>query len=323
MNKYLRAVGFTKIPSRKEIYKIIEEGIKKPVYRAYTTNDDDEDTLLAQFEIGLGDKIGLCVCGQFDEEDRFYPDYYYPYLDSDIISSKEELSVEPRVDNDTYAGICDDLKVGAALIFRLRNAVEYIKRCHMSFVPLVNTTLTLTALSLEGTILLPIKQTKEEREKKQEINAKRRSILSAAKEGDENAMKDLTIGDMDVYSNLVTHLQYEDVYSVVESSFIPYGSECELYSIMGEIMEMREGINTITGDKIYIFQVNCNEIPIDVVINREDLFGEPQVGRRFKGIIWLQGKINFPVKTEFPEIPIKWPEDHEEPKDHKEDENSN
>ena len=29
-------------------------------------------------------------------------------------------------------------------------------------------------------------------------------------------------------------------------------------------------------------------------INEKDLYGEPQVGRRFKGSIWLQGYINFP-----------------------------
>ena len=28
------------------------------------------------------------------------------------------------------------------------------------------------------------------------------------------------------------------------------------------------------------------------VKHRQDLYGEPQIGRRFKGTIWLQGKIN-------------------------------
>ena len=40
---------------------------------------------------------------------------------------------------------------------------------------------------------------------------------------------------------------------------------------------------------------NCsNELTFDVGINKIDLLGEPQVGRRFKGNIWLQGYINFP-----------------------------
>lgn len=39
--------------------------------------------------------------------------------------------------------------------------------------------------------------------------------------------------------------------------------------------------------------INCNDLIFDVCINEEDLMGEPKVGRRFKGNIWLQGKIAF------------------------------
>ncbi|MEE1517216.1 MAG: DUF3881 family protein, partial [Lachnospiraceae bacterium] len=31
----------------------------------------------------------------------------------------------------------------------------------------------------------------------------------------------------------------------------------------------------------------------DVCINKKDLLGEPEVGRRFKGSIWVQGYINY------------------------------
>ncbi|MGX8715043.1 MAG: DUF3881 family protein, partial [Lachnospiraceae bacterium] len=27
--------------------------------------------------------------------------------------------------------------------------------------------------------------------------------------------------------------------------------------------------------------------------NEKDLYGEPQVGRRFRGIVWMQGEIHF------------------------------
>lgn len=37
----------------------------------------------------------------------------------------------------------------------------------------------------------------------------------------------------------------------------------------------------------------CNDIHLDVCVNQESLFGEPEVGRRFKGIVWLQGNVNF------------------------------
>jgi len=31
-----------------------------------------------------------------------------------------------------------------------------------------------------------------------------------------------------------------------------------------------------------------------VCINAKDLIGEPEEGRRFKGVIWLQGFVNYP-----------------------------
>ena len=33
---------------------------------------------------------------------------------------------------------------------------------------------------------------------------------------------------------------------------------------------------------------------MDVCINEKDLLGEPKEGRRFKGVIWLQGRLNYP-----------------------------
>ena len=43
----------------------------------------------------------------------------------------------------------------------------------------------------------------------------------------------------------------------------------------------------------YTHLLSCNELVFDVCINQKDLLGEPMPGRRFKGTIWLQGKINF------------------------------
>jgi D-alanyl-lipoteichoic acid acyltransferase DltB (MBOAT superfamily) len=53
----------------------------------------------------------------------------------------------------------------------------------------------------------------------------------------------------------------------------------------------------------YAFQLYCDftgGIDITIGINQKDLMGEPQVGRRFKGDIWLQGIGHFEERT--PEI---------------------
>jgi len=32
---------------------------------------------------------------------------------------------------------------------------------------------------------------------------------------------------------------------------------------------------------------------MDICVNAKDLLGKPEVGRRFKGVIWLQGNVDF------------------------------
>ena len=87
----------------------------------------------------------------------------------------------------------------------------------------------------------------------------------------------------------------EDVFSIVDSYFMPYGIECDQYSVLGEIMDMELQENTYTQEEIYILTVSANTMTFDICINKKDIMGEPAVGRRFKGVIWMQGKINFPV----------------------------
>ena len=62
---------------------------------------------------------------------------------------------------------------------------------------------------------------------------------------------------------------------------------------MGEIEEVSLEQNRITQEDIYVLGLNCNGMSVTVCINAMDLLGEPQVGRRFKGNIWLQGRMDY------------------------------
>ena len=121
--------------------------------------------------------------------------------------------------------------------------------------------------------------------------------MAAARKGDEDAMETLTLEDMDMYTVISRKIQKEDVFSLVDTYFMPYGVECDQYSVLGEIKDMKLTTNQVTGEKIYILTICCNELTFDVSINIIDIYGEPQVGRRFKGVIWLQGSINFPESS--------------------------
>ncbi len=250
--------------------------------------------MLGEFCKNFASGMGIAVCGEFDDSDKFTYDYYYPYLEGSGITSCEDVSVERHAAKDSYAGICDDLKVGISLIFYLRNMIPYVKAQATGKLPIRGTTLTLSGLSISGTIMMPIMKDEEQKLKVQKDSANRNKLLAAARKGDEEAIETLTLEDMDIYTTVSRRIQKEDVFSLVDTYFMPYGVECDQYSVLGEIVGMRMAANQITGEKIYVLTICCNELTFDVSINIIDLFGEPQIGRRFKGVIWLQGLINFP-----------------------------
>lgn len=74
---------------------------------------------------------------------------------------------------------------------------------------------------------------------------------------------------------------------------MPYGIESDQYSILGEIMDVALLQNHVTQENVYVMDIRCNDIDFSVCINQKDLLGEPQVGRRFKGNIWMQGSIKY------------------------------
>lgn len=288
----MRAIGFSGLSERKDQQKLITDVIVNSDKRKYTTNT--ETTILAEFSKEFAPDLGIAVCGEFDDEENFSYDYYYPYLKGSQISSVEDISVERHAEKESYAGICDELKVGVSLIFYLQDMIPYIKAMNMGILPIKGTTLSLSGLSVKGTILLPIAKNEEDIKKGHRANIKRENLLAKARGGDEEAIETLTIEDMDTYTLLSKKIHEEDIFTLVDTYFMPYGVECDHYSVLGEIKECNLVTNKLTGEEIWRMTLSSNELCFDIAINKNDLYGEPAVGRRFKGVIWLQGAINYP-----------------------------
>ncbi len=292
MHKFLRAVGFSKIKDRKELTALITSSIQNAQKRSYVTNN--ENVILAEFARDFADRIGIAVCGEFDDEDKFIYEYYYPYLIPSAVSTEEDINVERHAATYSYAGVCNEPRLGVTLIFYLQNMVPYIKYENENKFPIKGTTLSLSALSIKGQIMMPIAKTEEEKEvAKKKLNY-RNKLINNARRGDETAIESLTLDDMDLYTTLSKKIRKQDIYSLVDTYFMPYGVECDQYSVLGEVVDSRKVVNHFTDEAVYIMRISCNEIEFDVCINEADLLGEPAVGRRFKGNIWMQGMINYP-----------------------------
>ena len=151
----------------------------------------------------------------------------------------------------------------------------------------------LAGLSTSGTILLPIKKNEMELQKVKQASTDRIAKITAAREGNEQAIESLTLEDIDTYSTISKKILTEDILTLVDSYFMPYGVECDNYSVLAEIEECNMYHNYITDEEIYVMTLNLNDLKFEICINKNDVLGEPMVGRRFKGTIILQGKVEF------------------------------
>lgn len=290
MHKYLRAAGFSECHTRKE-----EEELKKILLdeaKLVRKLELPNDTTYLEYHCELSSGMGISLVGEMDEDGKFHMDYYFPYLTGENESSKEDCSIQRHTERETYAGMLDEYKVGISLIFYVINSMEYrIRRLEKKSVRIES--VNLSSFASEGKILLPIQKTARQMEMAKVASMNRNNLLEAAKHGDEDAMESLTIEDIDLYSKVSRRLMKEDIYSIIESCFMPYGIECDQYSVIGEIKKVTRLVNRLSGEEIYSLVIECNEILFNVGIHQRDLLGEPIIGRRFKGHIWMMGMVNF------------------------------
>lgn len=293
MHRYLRAIGFSNLKSRLQVNNLLAYVIQNADEKKYTSTND-MDIMFAEYSMDFAENLGITVCGEFNEENQFVFDYYFPYSRGTQISSYEDISIERHAEKESYAGICDDIKVGVSLIFYLQNVISYLKIKNADRLPIKGTSLILSALSVDGTILLPLEKRESDLKKTKKESINRSKLIAAARNGDEDAMESLTLEDIDTYTNISRKILKQDVFTLVDTYFMPYGVECDQYSVLGEIIDYQFVENKMTKEEICQMTICCNDLYFDVSINKKDLLGEPKTGRRFKGIIWMQGHINFP-----------------------------
>ena len=291
MHKFLRAIGFHNITSEKEWKKILLQAEKD--YSSYERIALEDTIDFCELRKEYGAFIGVCSYGLIGEEEVYEREFYHPYFEGQGITSYADVIVEQRPDRKAYLGICEDTRVGVSIIFHLINGMEYQKEYQLGNLPKKSTSVTLSGLATSGRILLPVMKSSAQKQERLEASRSRMMLLSEARKGNSEAIESLTMDDIDLYTEVSRRVQNEDIYSIVDTSFMPYGMECDQYSLLGEIIDIDTTENTLTKETIYILTLDVNELHFDICVPAQRLVGEPAIGRRFKGNIWLQGKINF------------------------------
>lgn len=290
MHQYLRAVGFSKISSKKELKDLMNDIIVNASSKDFV--ESERNSILVEYSKDFSKSAGLALRGEYDDEENLTMDYYFPYVRPHQVSTEESVSIERHIQNESFAGVCEDYRVGVSLIFNVQNSMAMMKKSIDASAEPPKTSISFSALSINGVVMLPIMKNAGEKDKIKKASSERSKRIVAAKQGDETAMEKLTLEDMDTYNAISRRILTDDIYTIVDSFFMPYGVESDQYSILGEIEEVDTERNYITEEELYVMTINCNGLPITVCINKKDILGEPLPGRRFKGDIWLSGVIN-------------------------------
>lgn len=307
MHLYARAVGLSEITTRSAMDTLLTEIIEKAIQNndiCYDSASDDDDSFYeAQINYSMlknkstdGEDVGgITIRGYYNPDTKvFKQTFFFPYIIGRHKHCTKEVTVERQSDKEAYMVHCNESGKEIVPIYFLSNIVDYLIKEKGNTV-LSDKRNYISALSITGKIILPIKQTKSQILKDRLKAKKRNRLVDLAMKGNIDAIGDLTMGDYDIISDIFDRVRREDLYSIVNSTFIPIGLECDKYSIIGNITDLIKLNNEITGEEVYYMIVECNDNIISLGINSKDLYGVPQIGMRFVGKVWLQGSIDFKI----------------------------
>lgn len=286
MQNFIRSIGFSMYKKKTEIRELLDNIQSENIASSKIVVTPDKERLW-EIRKDFSPSLGICIHGYLENIGSYVREGYYPYIKSTSTSSESNCIVERHIDDISYSGMLEDNNLGMSLIFRLSNSFDYLENIQSK----IKST-DLFGFCVDGKILLPIKKTVSQMELSKQKLLNKNILLDAANNGDEDAIEALTSDELILYATLNTRIQNEDLYSIVDTVFMPYGMETDMYSILGNILDVSEEVNILTGEVITLLKVECNEMIVTVAIKSSDLQGEPKVGRRFKGNIWVHGNIH-------------------------------
>lgn len=289
MHSLLNTIGFSKVTSLEDEEKIIDMALQNSDRTESMPMGDKRKSV--EYYLDVCDETGLVICGEQSENTSVIVDHYFPMHHGSKVSMEERLIVNKRMDTDSFTIMCDDYRLGVTMIFYLQNKLDMLKS---DFNPNSDKKyqVYLSALAHDGKILLPVENANVPKEVSVTSDA-RRSLMEEVQSGNQEAIENLAIGEIDRFAIMTKRAEKEDIYSIIDTTFLPSGSESDNYSLIGYILDVRNEKNKFTNEEIYILLVKCNDVIFDVCINKADLLGEPAVGRRIKCTVWMQGFVQF------------------------------
>ena len=289
MESPIAAIGFSNLEENYNIEKIVSEILDKPTKQIASRKPNQD--IVAEYLKEFGKDMYVVVrvvVRAGTKETKIEIEQCEPYLSGNYTIKVEDLIVECVDDEYNYYAICEERETGMQFIFWLQNVIEYLEAEEDQK---VFDEIRIAALAMEGTIVLPIEIDEEDEAIEIEEREKVKDLLERAREGDEEARTQLEEEEKELDQQLKERMFEEDFLSIMSGYFVPTTLVDATYAILGDIKAIEMRKNVQTGEEVYLFTLDVNDMPLEVLINKKNLVGYPTVGMRFMGTCWLQGTI--------------------------------
>lgn len=287
MQDYLSAIGLKSIRTKKEMNELVSWCMENPDRMSICTLDNESNLSVCEKQMYPG--AYLSIVGEMDEKGNLIPEYVFPYTAYEMISSEAHLSYKKERSRNGYIGMCEDYRLGMALIFQVSNVADLFKNESLGLLKEEYKKVSISALALDATVLLPLYVPKAVLKRNNEDLNRHARLTEEAQAGDPEAVELLQHDDMKHYEDIMKRLPTSDVYTLVESFFMPSGMESNEYYFMGEIRSIMECVNAYTKERFLQMSIRSNGIELSLSVNEKDLQGMPYVGARIKCHAWLTG----------------------------------
>ena len=284
---FLRAIGFSNIDNEEKLENLFSEVIDN--CDKHSVISLDENTGLVEYLKFFGEGIGITLKGTTTEEKELTIEDWCPYT-----TNANEFSIinteAHKIDNFDIMVECEDSENGNELTFSLQNTNDFLIY-ENSEVFISNA--SLSAYSNSGKILLPIFKNDNDliMEKQEEDSFKK--LLDLSRAGDNNAIQTLELQKSQCHDSLLERLDNEDLFSIIDSCFIPVDTLHSEYNILGNILETKNIINTSTNEEVTCMNIETLGTILNLYINSKDLEGLPSRNMRFYGSCCLSGYVSF------------------------------
>lgn len=288
MTNNIRAIGLSSIEKNTKRKSELLKLVKNDPHKSYFYFDGMDK--IAENYYYIGENYGIVAYGKILEDGSFKMTKWHSFVHS--LQTNEITDVMFDKIRGNQFVFAEEHKAGNRLEFALTNMCQYYDYMAADkYIPKFNA--NIAGLSSEGNVIFPVAKNEKTRKIRRKEEKRHNELINLLRKGDEMAETKLMEHSQAIAHNARERLKKEDVLSVFESYFFPYGNREGIFAILGDILDVNEVVNPFTNETVYDLFISATNTKFNVFINKIDLTGVPSAGMRFRGRCQLRGSLDF------------------------------